>query len=489
MFEPKGILTETDVQKGLRLVISDGLASEAMNALAGGVFLTAVALLLGANNFQIGLLAALPTVTNFFQLISIWLVRRLKNRRLICVVCTVLARVPLIITGACIFYFKGPISLVIIFLFFFYLFGSISGLAWNAWMKDLIPQNILGIYFARRTSYMQIANASLSLILALVVDHIKLHFPEYELTAYSAMFVLAGIIGVYGASFLGRTPEPISKLSEGNIFKLLKRPLTDGNFVRLLVFNSIWIFAINMATPFFTVFMMKSMGLPLSYIIGLTILSQLSGIFTIRMWGTFADRYSNKTIIAIAAPLYIICLIAWCFVGIYSRFAPNIVLLVLIHIASGTMLAGINLCLTNIGLKLAPNEYSIIYLSVKNIITAIFSSIAPLLGGVLADFFMERKITIDGIWSGPKLHKIFHLISLREWNFLFLISAVIGLFAVQLLVNVKETGEVDKENVRRIMRSSIKSNLREYFLIGHLINWQEQLAAIIRRKKNVAARR
>ncbi len=489
MFEPKETLTEEDVHRGQRLVISDGLASEAMNALAGGVFLTAVALLLGANNFQIGLLAALPTVTNFFQLISIWLVRRLKNRRLICVVCTVLARVPLIIAGICIFYFQGPISLVILFLFFYYLFGSISGLAWNAWMKDLIPETILGIYFARRTSFMQITNASLSLILALVVDYVKLHYPQYELTAYSVMFLLAGAIGVFGATFLARTPEPVSRLSNENIFTLLKMPLKDGNFLRLLVFNSIWIFAINMATPFFTVFMMKSMGLPLSYIIGLTILSQLSGIFTIKIWGIFADRYSNKTIIAIAAPLYIVCLIAWCFVGIYTRFAPNMILLVLIHIASGTTLAGINLCLTNIGLKLAPSKYSIIYLSVKNIITAIFSSIAPLLGGVLADYFMQRKITIDGLLSGPRHQKIIHLISLREWNFLFLISAVIALVAVQLLVNVKETGEVDKDNVRRIMRSKIKSNLRDYFLIGNLINWQEQLFTILKRKKNVAARR
>ncbi len=40
--------------------------------------------------------------------------------------------------------------------------------------------------------------------------------------------------------------------------------------------------------------------------------------------GLFADRYSNKTIIAIGAPIYILCLIAWCFVErIYTRFWPN----------------------------------------------------------------------------------------------------------------------------------------------------------------------
>lgn len=74
--QPKKELNDQEVQEGLKMVIGDGLAAEAMTVLTGGAFLVAMALLMGANNFQIGLLAALPTFTNFFQLLSIWLVRR-----------------------------------------------------------------------------------------------------------------------------------------------------------------------------------------------------------------------------------------------------------------------------------------------------------------------------------------------------------------------------------------------------------------------------
>src|SRR5690606_31129108 len=122
------------------------------------------------------------------------------------------------------------------------------------------------------------------------------------------------------------------------------------------------------------------LGLGLSYIIGLTILSQVSSILTIRLWGLFADRYSNKTIIAIGAPIYILCLVAWCFVGIYSQLWPNLVLLALMHVLMGFSNAGINLSLTNIGLKLAPQADAIIYLAAKNVITAVFSALAPLFG-------------------------------------------------------------------------------------------------------------
>src|SRR6476646_9097555 len=133
-------LSEQQIQSGLKLVIKDGLAAEAMTAFTGGAFLVAMALLMGANNFQIGLLAALPTFTNLFQLLSIWLVRRYNNRRAIAVICGLLARFPLLVIGSLPFIFSSSTSVevLIFFLFFYYLFGSIAGPAWNSWMKDLV---------------------------------------------------------------------------------------------------------------------------------------------------------------------------------------------------------------------------------------------------------------------------------------------------------------------------------------------------------------
>src|SRR6476659_5871218 len=147
---PQLIITESELAAGKKKVILDGLATESMSALCTGAFLVALALLMGANNFQIGMLASLPTFTNIFQLVSIWLVRRFNNRRAISVYCSILASVPLIIIG-CIALFNtssANINMVIFFLTFFYLFGSIAGPSWNSWMKDLIPENPLGAFFS-----------------------------------------------------------------------------------------------------------------------------------------------------------------------------------------------------------------------------------------------------------------------------------------------------------------------------------------------------
>jgi MFS family permease len=160
----------------------------------------------------------------------------------------------------------------------------------------------------------------------------------------------------------------------------------------------------------------------------------------------------------------------------------NIALLVIIYILSGITLAGINLSITNISLKLAPKEEAIVYLSVQNIFTAFFSSLAPLIGGYLADYFNNRHININMEYGGPGMNKLIRLVELHNWNFLFLIAALVALIALELLAQVKETGEVEKDKVRRIIRKNIQGSLKEYFLIGHLIDWQQRLWSVIKKR-------
>jgi len=477
IFTPKETLTEREVENGLNTVLKEGMATEAMVTLAGGTFMVAFAIMLGASNFQIGLLASLPTFTNIFQLVSVFLIRKYNNRRAVSVICCILARIPMVLLGAMPFFFgdNAPVSLLLCFLFFYYLFGSIAGPSWNAWMKDLVPGDKLGAFFSKRSRYAQILNVVLSILLAVSIDYLRRNAPQYQLYVYAAMFMTAGIAGLGAVGLLARVPEPRSYLPNENIMKMFVKPLRDKNFQRLLVFNSLWLFSVNIATPFFTVFMLKTLGLTMTYIIPLTILSQLASILTIGYWGKFADRYSNKTIISICAPLYLACVIAWCFVGIYTNLISNLALLAVIHIVSGSSNAGIGLALTNIGLKLAPSREAIVYLSVKNIITAVFSSLAPLLGGYMADYYTLRQLRVIAEWSGPNLQKTFRLLLLHEWNFLFLIGAVLMVIALQFLPRVREAGEVHKSVVKRIMRTSLRSNLRDYFVIDVLINWHSSL--------------
>lgn len=429
ILKPSPALTEQQVKSGLGYVTKDGLFSEAMVAFTGGTFLVAMAMQMGASNFQIGLLAALPTLCNILQLASIWLVHQFRNRRLISTVCSFLARFPLIVIAVLPFIFSTSTSVtaLIFLLFFHYAFGSISGASWNSWMKDLVPQETMGNYFSYRTRIAQITNVVLSILIAFTLDYIKAHYPQYETIAYPIMFLIGGIMGMFGVYMLTRTPEPVGHFESENLLKMMRKPLMDKNFRKLMIFNSAWLFALNLATPFFSVFMMKSLDISISTIIILSIISQISNILFLRLWGRYSDKFSNKTVIMIAAPVYIGCLVAWALV---SKNSFTIPFLVIIHIVSGIAIGGINLAITNIGLKLASKDQAIVYIAARNMANAFIPALAPLLGGVLADYF--------------------------SWHYFFITSAALAVISLQYLKQVAEPGEIGRNELMNEMGTSLR---------------------------------
>lgn len=471
---PTRNLTESQVRSGLKLVTIDGLAAEAMVAFTGGTFLVAMALQLGASNFQLGLLAALPTFCNIFQLFSVWLVQRYNNRRAVTVISCVLGRFPLLIIGLLPFLFSATTSIHVLsfLLFFHYLFGSVAGASWNSWMKDLIPEHRLGSFFSHRGRLSQIVSITLSILIALLLDYIRLHHAGHLVTAYFIMFICGGLLGLSSAYILSRTPEPESFMQKDNLLKTFQKPLKDKNFRNLLVFNSAWAFALNLATPFFAVYMLKTIGLPLSYIIGLGILNQLSSVFSIKLWGRYSDRYSNKTIIHICAPVYILCIVLWAYTAMPPTWLLSLAMLAGIHIFSGISTAGINLAISNMGIKLADKSESMIYLSAKNMIVAFVSALAPVIGGLMADFFATHQFNWNIEWKSEGGNTILHLINLQGWNFFFIIGGILALLSLRLLNQVKEKGEVNKVRVVNVMQIKIRikvlANLQEIYNLSHI---------------------
>jgi hypothetical protein len=61
-------LQPAQVAAALKISVYEGFSAQTFVTLTGGVFLPAFALALGANNFYIGALAAIPFFANLFQL-------------------------------------------------------------------------------------------------------------------------------------------------------------------------------------------------------------------------------------------------------------------------------------------------------------------------------------------------------------------------------------------------------------------------------------
>nr|NIN01452.1 MFS transporter [candidate division Zixibacteria bacterium] len=153
-FTVRDTLTEEEVQSGLKALTRDGLASTSMATLTGGAFLVAFALKLGASNLVIGLLAAIPPLAQLIQIPSIYLVEKVRNRRVISVFASGGSRVFWLLIALIPFLFpdKGGLGFLLFAILVYSAISAVSSCSWNSWMRDLVPQDQLGTFFSRRMS-------------------------------------------------------------------------------------------------------------------------------------------------------------------------------------------------------------------------------------------------------------------------------------------------------------------------------------------------
>ena len=294
---------------------------------------------------------------------------------------------------------------------------------------------------------------ALSIVAALYLDFWKKQFASSELAGYSILFFVGFAAGMLGVFFLAKTPEVRMPVIQGRpkIFKLLSLPFRDENFRKLIAFMCSWNFAVNLAGPFFMVYMLKRLGLSMSFIIGLSIVSQVMNFLFIKIWGRFTDRFSNKSVLAISGPLFIVSILAWTFTTMPEKYFLTIPLLVIIHIVMGLSSAGVSLASGNISLKLAPKGQATAYLATNTIVNSIAAGIAPILGGKFADFFAGRELAWTLNYTSPTGEFSLPTLNLQQWDFFF---------AIHRLAMVKEAGEVEEKIVAQELFSEVRTQVR-----------------------------
>ena len=445
MVRTKSMLTEEEIRSSLSSVLKDGITTQIMLILTGGIFLISYTLDLGGNNAIVGLIVAIPSIIQLIQIPGIILVERFRIRRKITVFAAGLSRLfllPIAIIPFIPFGFRIPVLLSLITLH--YGIGAIGNCSWDSWMKDLIATEQLGRFFSRRMIYAVAFGIVVSFFTGIVIDYWKADFPNQKLIVYSLLYILGFIIGIIGVMIVSTIYEPSMTSSTGkpHIRKLLKAPLNDVNFRRLLLFLLPWNFAINLAAPFFVVYMINILQVDLFVIVVLQIFSQVTNIIFFRIWGNIIDKYSNKSVLLIVCPLFLIGIIIWVFTTA-TNFLLTFMILIIIHLILGISTAGINLATLNIGLKLAPKGSATSYLAVRNILISIAAGFAPLVAGIFADFLIEIKFPF-----------------VNYLDVIFIIAAFFGVIPLIILAKVQEFGEVKEATVLLEVLTQMKNYFR-----------------------------
>ena len=450
-------LTSEAREGGLRYMVLEAAFANATGAVTSGVILTAFALSLGASNLLIGLLAALPFLSQLLQAPAILLVERLRMRKRISVLSSIAGRSCLLGMGLLAF-LPPPLALtgLIALQAIFCALGAVGSCAWNAWVRDLAPEDRLGRVFSRRTLYATATSLVCGLAAAIGLDQA----PEGSFArkaAFAGLYMFGGVCGLISAAIVWRIPEPVMPKPEAStrLAPLLSAPFRDINFRRLIAFLTSWQFAINLATPFFTVFMVRQLGYSMTFVMAVSVASQVSNVAVLSSWGQLSDRFTNKSVLAVAAPLYILCIASMVGASQIADHRVGAVYLCVLHVVMGTAVAGVTLASTNIALKLSPRGAATAYMAASAMISSLAAGLAPILGGLFADDFSRRRLEIMLRWTDPKGAVLINPLSLSHWDFYFLIAAVLGMYALHRLSMVREKGEIRRrEMIEQVLLES-----------------------------------
>jgi MFS family permease len=443
-----------------------------MGVLVGGAFLVQFALLLGASNTVIGLIAAIGPLTQILQIPAIYLVDGTGRRKAMTVFPAGAGRLFLLLVAGVPWLVPAPwrIPCLLVGLFMYFGLGAAAGCAWNSWMRDLVPQAIMGSYFSKRLSVATAIGAGASVLAGLAVDRYKDAGPE-AIGVYSLVFLVGIGFGLVGLLFLALTPEPrmLPSKSKG-LLGVLAEPFRDQNFRRLLLFLASWNFSINLAAPFFTVYLLRNLGLSMAWVIGLSVLSQAVNVVFFRVWGRLTDRYTNKPILGVSGFLFVLSIAVWPFTTMPERYVLSIPLVVLIHVLAGISTAGVAISGGNIALKLAPYGRATSYLAVNGLVCGLAATVAPILAGFGADWLQNQQFRLTLSWlSGGSAYNL-PAVNLEGLDFLFVIAVILGLQSLHLLFAVHEVGEVEENLFVGQLVSEMRQRIKTVSSVAGLRN-------------------
>ena len=451
---PSPTLTSDEVRSSLRMMVMEGITSEALATIQIMGYLAAYALALGANNLQVGIISALPFASQLVQLPAILIIERFRVRKAQGLPAWILAHLLMVPIGAVPFFIDTPgplaVTAVIALLAIRGVFAPLWLTSSMSWMHDLVPQNLLGGYYGRRLAASTLSMAVIGLGASFFVSWWQGRAAAgNEALAYSFIFIGGSLtLGLIGPAFAARAKEPLmpaSPQSNRSSLSILMEPLQDKNFSQLLRFLWVWGATSNIAIPFFIVYMLTELGLELPVVIGLVVLGNISHVLFVRVWGPMADRVGSKTVMSLSASLFLLVFLGWIFVAHTETHVLTMPLLIILNAFVGIARGGVMLTINTLALKLAPEDKATAFLGVAGIAAYASMGIGPVIGGYLADYFANKTLRFDFTWVSQTGAMEIPALQLTSYDFLFVIAFVFSLLSLNLLVALREQGELPRD--------------------------------------------
>ncbi len=424
-------LTRLQTARGMRLWNANGMLESVNSAITTGVYTTGYALHLGASSAMIGFISASISIGQLLQAFSPLLIERLRRRKTLC----------LLANGV-----SASLWLPVAFIPFLFLEGfhllalivcialgkaamSVVSPARQSWLTDLIPDEIRGRFVARQRSLTAAAGLVTSVSAGLFLSTYEMGDPQ---EGFSFIFVVAVAFSFCAVWVWSRVPEPPKRQAKDlSSNQLLRLPFQHGPFRKLMFVVSGRLLIAQIAAPFFTVYMLRTLEVSYAQIAVFSAIQTIATIIMNPFWGYLADKYGYKPVMSLTAAGLALFPIGWGFVTLDNYW----IMVPLVQIWGGSMSAGWGTARFNLIVNTAPGINRSAFLGCYSAVSRAGAACGAVLGGIAADLCTAI----------PAVALFGHTIA--GLQYLFLINGVLRISYMGVLARVVSDSRVSPRDV------------------------------------------
>lgn len=442
-------ISSKELRRSLNLLILSITFGMSFFVVINGAALTGFTRALGASDLVYGIIMAMPVIGGILQVFASYYLESTGKRKQLFLISGFIQRLAWI-PAALIPLIVPPnnnsvrIWAVTVLITIASAAGSINGVAFLPWVGDLVPLEIRGRFFSRRTTIFTISGAITGILVGRLLDIFQGSF-----SGYAVIFVAAALLGTADIVCFFWIKDPPMKISEKKVpfFKLFAKPYGNKNYIRFILYVSLWNFGVNFAGPFFNVYMLEHLNMTflLVFIFG-QVISNLSTILFVRFWGIIVDRFGCKPVMAICSTIIILFPFLWCFAT-----PKNYLIILFINFLAGICWPGFDMAATNLSIWLAPEENRSIYVANYTLIT---SSVGIALAYICGGAFMQ--------FTGPILESMnLPFVAGQEFSKFHALFIMSGLIRLSALVFLFPRFNEDKAESSFKVLSSIFDSIKQ----------------------------
>lgn len=338
-------------------------------------FLIVFALALGASNTVIGILGALPYIATLLMEVPGAKLVEYFRRKTIFLIATGISRcIWLLVILAPYLFAKHTLWFVGGAYFLLRCLEYLADPSWTSWAADLVPDRIRGAFWARRSVYVSIAGMIGSLLAGTYLDL----FPKESYLGFATLFGFGMLVGLYSNTIMNKITEPAYR--DHNHYRLKDFFKIDGQFRTYSWTMMAYQFAVMIASPFFTVYMLEYLKLSYTSYVIVGAIAIVSRILANPHFGYVSDRYGDK-------PVALICMLGTALIPLcYIFITPATLWLIIpVQILSGIVWAGAELTMWNLLLDLTRREKRAMQIAEYNLMVSVSMIAGPVVGGLIAD--------------------------------------------------------------------------------------------------------